>query len=111
MTHSISGNGIQVLLNTAYNTVVDIIQTRGDGLLSAGGVVWTGTDGLTIEAANANNHQTSCGVMGAAIQALRDYMSSNGWGGATFNIYDGVNEVGAGVIGELANSGISGGII
>lgn len=48
---------------------------------------------------NSNQHQTTWGVMGSAIVALRDYMSKNGWGGATFHIYDGANEVGAGALG------------
>lgn len=98
VTHSIPGNGIMVLLNTAYNSVMDVLQAHGDGLLAPGGALWQ-TNGLMMRAHNSNQHQTSWGVMGAAIVALRDYMSRNGWAAATFNIYDGAHEVGAGVLG------------
>ena len=88
-----------VLLNTAYNSVMDMLQARGDGVLESGGAFWRTNNGLVMMAHNSNSHQTSWGVMGAAIQALRDYMSRNGWGAATFHIFDGANEVGAGAIG------------
>lgn len=98
ITHAVPGDLIMVLLNTAYNSVMDVLETRGDGLLARGGALWR-ANGLTMMTYNSNNHQTTWSVMGAAIVALRDYMSRNGWGAATFRIFDGANEVGAGALG------------
>lgn len=51
---------------------------------------------------NTNNHQLTWGVLGAAIDALRDYMSQavTGPGESWFSIFDGQNEVGMGTIAE-----------
>ena len=47
---------------------------------------------------DANNHQQTYGVVGAAISVLRYYMERNGYCVASFDIFDGENQVGAGQI-------------
>ena len=58
-----------------------------------------GDDDVELYMRNANNHQQTWGVVGAAIGALQDYMNQNGFGQATFNVFDGGTEVGVGKIG------------
>ena len=50
---------------------------------------------------NANNHQTTWGVLGAAVNALLGWVDGGAGGGAAayFEIWDGVNEVGVGQMG------------
>ena len=58
---------------------------------------------------NANNHQTTWGVLGAAVEALRECMRVNGWGVGRFGIWDGGIEVGGGGGGEVVGGGGQGG--
>ena len=48
---------------------------------------------------NSDNHQTTWGVLGAAVTASENHMSQNYYGAASFTIIDGMVEVGKGVIG------------
>ena len=50
---------------------------------------------------NANNHQQTWGVLGAALDAVGLFMRQNGGGAGTaiFSIFDGTNMVGTGSIG------------
>lgn len=55
--------------------------------------------GLVLKVSNSNNHQTTWGVLRAALLALEDYMQSqDSWGTAEFTIFDGKNEVGKGTL-------------
>ena len=55
---------------------------------------------LTMTVRNANNHQTTWGVLGAACWALKDFVSARGaFQTIVFSIYDGVNQVATGTIG------------
>lgn len=56
--------------------------------------------GLAFQAWNAGNHQTTWGVLRAAIGAVLDCMATSGYGGAHFHIYDGENLVGLGRVGS-----------
>lgn len=47
---------------------------------------------------NSNNYQVAWGVLAVAIQALVEYTSGAGFARAWFSIYQGINEVGTGVI-------------
>ena len=95
--------GVMTLINEAYGAVVGHIQSAGDGLLTGGLFQWTTDTGFVLQAWSTNNHQTTWGVLGAAVTALGNYMTtSNIYGSLTFYIYDGVNEVGAGQIGPAA---------
>ena len=70
----------------------------GDTVISNGLFNWE-YQGLSLMVWNANNHQTTWGVLGAAIEAIVGHMNQNNFGGASFNIFDGSNEVGEGIIG------------
>ena len=62
--------------------------------------------GLTLSALNANNHQLTWGVLGAAIQALLNLMANQEWWGAAMaTVWDGENEVGT----LLVTVGVPGG--
>ena len=86
------------VLNDAYTYIVDRIEMLGDGVISGGSWAYNQV-GLALRATNANNHQTTWGVLSAAIDALMDYMGRTGFRGAcTFGIHDGSNEVGIGAL-------------
>lgn len=127
MSHRVVGDAMHQLLTTGFNSIISHILDYGDGLLNGGYFSWTesnaaavaasggteaaagsssGGDGgvppmneLAVHIWNADNHQLTYGVLGAAISALSEYMQSYGWGAATFQIWDGPNEVGFGMIG------------
>lgn len=63
---------------------------------------WAGAERLMLRIVNANNHQLTWGVLGAAIDALGEYMNQavTGPGESWFSIFDGRNEVGTGTITE-----------
>ena len=89
------------MLLAAYNSVVAHISTSGDGLVPAGMFqVSNGATGMELLCVNAENHQITWGVLGAALNALEDFMNSNQiWSAATFGIFDGENQVGVGSLG------------
>ena len=94
---NVAGNGLQEMIDQAYSYIVGHVALEGDGLVPDGGFDWDNF-GFSLRTWNANNHQMTWGVLGAAAFALMDYMNRYGYGSATFLIYDGVNQVGAGTI-------------
>lgn len=96
----IAEDSLEHLLTACLNIVEHQLETRGDGLLNNGVFDYiSDATGLTLQAWNADNHQTTWGVLGAAITAVLDCMATNGFGGASFHIYDGENLVGIGRVG------------
>lgn len=85
-------------LTEAFRVVSEHIGSVGDGALLGGVFSFETKEGALISIWNANNHQTTWGVLRAAILAVADYMESRGYGEAIFNIYDGTNQVGAGQV-------------
>lgn len=88
---------------------VSHIQAQGDGLLHplGDGIGIIGTifnlhdqaHDLTLTVANANNHQTTWGVLGAACSALKDFVAeTSSFNSLTFTIFDGANQVASGSI-------------
>ena len=74
-----------------------MIAAQGDQPIRTGSLVWGGSPIVVLW--NANNHQLTYGVAGAAIAALRDYMVQEDVSGTlSFDIWDGDNQVGAGLI-------------
>lgn len=94
----ISGNIVQSLLENAALYVLNLIVRGGDGPLHNGMFNFPGMNDVTLQVWNANNHQTTYGVLGGAIGALHDWMSNNAYGSVSFGIYDGDNQVGNGVV-------------
>lgn len=86
------------VLDACYNLITYSIRQNGDSLLPGGYFNWMGINGIALEAMNANNHQLTWGVLAAAIVAMKKYMESNGYRQANFDIYDGINMVGKGLI-------------
>ena len=97
--YSIGGNAIVQMIEAASTYVYSYISNMGDGPISGGNFGWVGEGGLVLNAWSANNHQTTYGVLGAAIGAISNYFDQNGYGRATFTIFDGENEVGEGFVG------------
>ena len=55
------------------------------------------SNGVRWMSVNQNNHQQTLGVVGGAIKAVTNFMTTAGqFGWASFEIYDGVNQVGIG---------------
>ena len=86
---------------------VSQIEAQGDGLLyplpfGPIGTIFNleAAGEATLTVANANNHQTTWGVLGAACSALADFISQRGaFSSLTFQIYDGANQVATGTAG------------
>ena len=91
-------SAFQVLLSAVASGVQATIGHAGDGNI-AGGALTRDEEGLRFEVKNANNHQVTWGVLGAAVEGLRDYMGEKGWAGVKFEVYDGRNMVGEGAVG------------
>lgn len=87
------------LLELAMHTINFHLDIYGDGNLPGGSFDREShMTGLTLRAWNANNHQTTWGVLGAAVTAMLEGMGRDGWGWGTFGIYDGGTQVGSGII-------------
>ncbi|MCJ1306109.1 hypothetical protein MMC08_008927 [Hypocenomyce scalaris] len=91
-----------ILLN-ASTAVGAQISAFGDGTLTDG--AYSLQDyGLELSFRNAANHQLTWGVARAAVQALQGYMGEymvatwTVWAAVTFLVFDGVHQVGTGVL-------------
>ena len=104
---SVGGTLILDVLNACCKLITYYIQQNGDGIMPGGYFNWMGISGVALEAMNANNHQTTWGVLGAAINALLGYMEANGFRQAQFDIYDGENQVGVGLVYQPGGGGIA----
>lgn len=98
------------MLNNAFNSIYAHLMTDGDGLVAGG--YWHFVQQITtynvgVVVMNANNHQITWGVMGAAMQGLSGYMRTGQmYGAATFDVWDGVNQVATGVVMLLPRDGV-----
>ena len=88
-------------MTSAYESVFAHLLQSGDGLIPAG--TWQfQLDGLQFVVDNANNHQVSWGVLASAVWGVREFMLSMGIAGVVaFSVYDGVNLVGQGRVGQM----------
>lgn len=95
---------IQDRLKGAFDRTQVKIQTGGDRIILGGFFVWgdePDTKGIYIRTLNADNHQQTWGVLGAAISALQDFcLTLDNLGivprNLEFRIYDGDTQVGTG---------------
>lgn len=99
MTQVVSERSIESALNTAAAHMAQYFNQIGDAVITKGSVEFYGGNGVFFKSWNVYNHQQTWGVLAAAIAALKDYMSHSSYGAASFNIFDGRNEVGQGTIG------------
>lgn len=86
------------MLTEAYEVVSRHIEQVGDEKLLGGVFNFELKQSALLSIWNANNHQTTWGVLRASILALADYLERHGYSEVLFNIYDGNNQVGAGQI-------------
>ena len=98
MGRLIAAESIQKMLDEAFYLVTDQIYTHGDIPLR-NGRFFSATEQTGVHVSNANNHQTTLGVLAAALNALSEYMSLTAFGEATFTIHDGGNLVSEGTVG------------
>lgn len=98
---AIPGNSVQVLLTQVFAEVISWINTEGrNGFLTNGEFKMDGPNAVAIRVWNTNNHQLTVATLGSAVSALYNYMQANNiFGAATFYIWDGPHEIGAGLIG------------
>ena len=97
---SIGGSIVRNLLQNAAFEVLHTMLQQGNrnGLLQNGMFNFEGANSASVQVWNANNHQTSYGVLADALSALNDWMGNHQYTLASFGIYDGMNQVGNGVI-------------
>ena len=94
----LGGETVKSLLENAALYILNLILVQGDRVLHNGMFNFPGMNDATLQVWNANNHQTTYGVLGGALSALHDWMSNHAYTTASFGIYDGQNQVGNGVI-------------
>ncbi|MCJ1297451.1 hypothetical protein MMC08_000237 [Hypocenomyce scalaris] len=101
--YSLPGAGLAGLLEAVSMSITSQLQGPGDTVIPTGQFSYLVPQSAGVSTAmhvwNINNHQTTWGVLGAAIEALNDYFKCTQWAAATFYIWDGLNEVGMGVVG------------
>lgn len=89
------------LVGGALAATVHYITTGGDRVMSTstGTTTFHSEEGLTLAVANANNHQMTWGVFSVALELLDNFIRENGgFASATFDVYDGRNQVATGKI-------------
>ena len=100
------------VLSDAYNSVFAHLLTNGDGLVAAG--TWSFAQrnvggsayNVGVSLMNANNHQLTWGVLGAAIWGLGGFMRTRRmFGAAVFEVWDGTNQVGRGALSVWTGGG------
>lgn len=90
---------MQSMLTLSHEYALNYMELLGDAVIPGGMVKWVGDDDLLLSVKNAANHQITWGVLGSALVALSDYMSTFGYGAAAFTVFDGGSQVGEGTIG------------
>lgn len=99
VTHHVAPQPLYEILHDAYGSLVSHLSQHGDSVIATGSFDWPVGGQVVLRIINANNHQTTWGVMASAIWALADWMHMNGiFAGGTFDIYDGPKQVGTGRI-------------
>ena len=84
-------------LGLVYRAILKQIEGAGDGVIPHGGMYAQSPTGLLhLYLGNANNHQLTWGVAGAAVQAMWTFMQQAGAGTLGWQIWDGMNQVGMG---------------
>ncbi|KAI4130810.1 MAG: hypothetical protein LQ347_003242 [Umbilicaria vellea] len=97
------GNGVSPIvikmLSDALDQIEKHVAQNGDGIIPMGAYDYQAR-GFSWYSVNANNHQLTWGVVGAAVDALITFMLNySSYGMAQFSIFDGENHVGTGTLG------------
>lgn len=106
--YSLPGGTLTSLLEEVTHALTAHLASAADGPILHGEFSylkqqWGGAT-AAMHVWNVNNHQVTYGVLEAAVRTLQDFFDTTAWGAATFQIWDGVNEVGMGVLGLQKNS-------
>lgn len=102
VTHLVPPEPMWEILRGAYESLTSHVWHNGDSVMATGSFDWPVGGQVVLRIMNANNHQITWVVMASAIYALADWMhTQNIFGGGTFEIYDGPNQVAAGRISGL----------
>ncbi len=109
LAYSLPGAGLPHLLEEVSHAIIaHITDAHQDGPIPTGQFSYMipqrGGATVAMHVWNMNNHQVTWGVLNKALEALADYFKCTEWGAATFGIWDGVNEVGMGVVGLQAST-------
>lgn len=98
-TQTLPGDAVyQMLVEAALDQLAQL-QRDGDSIIRTGTYDRRGQGNLVLHIWNTNNHQLTRGVLGAALDALADFIDTY-WGGALqFYIWDGQHEVAQGLLG------------
>lgn len=95
------------LLSQVSDAIAAQIKASGDGVMNKGGSLYRSApvdvvgrkSQVLIVSQNAPEGKISWAVLGAAVEAMKDYMRKYGYGlVGYFAVYDGKNEVGTGSI-------------
>ena len=92
----IAGIPIRVLLAKVLRLFLEHLRDSSDGPIAGGGFQ-TGVP-FFLKVRNANNHQITYGVMCRALEAMADWMAEHGDALVVYEIWDGDNMVGNGVV-------------
>lgn len=99
ITSGNAGTTVRKMLMGAIQYVENFeIRFNRDDLLRGGHFEWNLPPVNSLNVWDANNHQATYDIVGLTITTIYNYMSENGFGSATFLIFDGKNQVGAGKI-------------
>ena len=104
---TITGVAVTNLLDAANDYITTHISLYQDSNIAGGSFEWTGANNLLLQIVNTNNHQVTWGVLGAAVEALGNFMrlwppgkeAALGYA-VYFTITDGGTQVGVGTLGN-----------
>lgn len=97
--HVYPGAAVVTLLARASYAIATHIRLAGDGIVGGGGVVLNGEDRwseIELLITSSAGRRLTWGVVGSAVEALKDFGAHEGFGVVFFKIFDGENEVGEG---------------
>ncbi|KAA6413311.1 MAG: hypothetical protein FRX48_03055 [Lasallia pustulata] len=100
-TSMLAERAFREALGMAAIQINAVIRLRGDGVIPSGRYEYDWGGLASFQTWNANNHQQTYGVVGAAISALRDFMGKYEYCAVDFEVWDGGIQVGEG---RLANT-------
>ena len=95
---TISESDCIALFQEAAGALQDSMKNLGNQLLGQNGFLWVGENNVDIRLWNTNNQAMSWSTCNTALFELYSWMIENSFGKAQFTIYDGVKEVGKGLV-------------
>lgn len=100
---------IQSTLSDTLSSITADLRALGDVAVPAGCLTYV-RNGVRWISINANNHQQTLGVVQAAVKGVMVFMDAGQVGWASFEIWDGDNQVGGGRVYREWEGAFSGGV-